>query len=268
MATIASIPIDNASPLVVFAGPCAIEGGNVFAIAETLKGVSERLGFPLVFKASFDKANRQSSRSERGCGIEEGLEILAEVKRRFALPVLTDIHLPEQAAVVAETVDCIQIPAFLCRQTDLVNAAAATGKTMNIKKGQFLAPDQMRSVVEKARSAGARDVLVTERGVTFGYHDLVFDPRSPAIMKEFAPVIFDVTHCVQRPGAGGETSGGDRRFVPDLLASAVAIGIAGVFIETHPDPASALSDRETQWPLADFEKLMKRVLMLDKAIKC
>lgn len=268
MAKIGSITIENDAPLAIIAGPCVIEESNAMAIAERLKAISIELGFPLIFKASFDKANRQSMKSARGTGMERGLAILADIRSKLSLPVLTDIHLPEQASPVAKIVDCLQIPAFLCRQTDLVLAAAATGKAVNIKKGQFLAPGQMKSVVEKARSGGARDVVVTERGAAFGYNDLVFDPRSLVVMKEFAPVVFDATHSVQRPGAGGETSGGDRGFIPALVSAAVAVGIAALFIETHPDPSNAPSDRETQWPLDEFRDLAKRALAIDRTAKC
>lgn len=268
MAQIGPVTFDNARALAVIAGPCVIEEESVFAIAESLKRCATERGFGLVFKASFDKANRQAFDSPRGCGLDRGLEILAEIKKRFDLPVLTDIHLPDEAARVAAVADCLQIPAFLCRQTDLVVAAARTGRPVNIKKGQFLAPEQMRFVVEKARSAGAADVLVTERGATFGYGDLVFDPRSLVVMRDFAPVIFDATHSVQRPASGAGQSGGDRRFVPALAAAAAAVGIAGLFVETHPDPAQALSDRETQWPLAGFPAFIDPLLKLDRVVKC
>ncbi len=266
MAQVGGIRFENDAPLALFAGPCLIEE-TAFETAARLKEIAERYGVPLVFKASYDKANRQSLESERGRGLEAGLEVLARIKRELGLPVLTDIHLPSEAEAVAAVADCLQIPAFLCRQTDLVVAAARTGRPVNIKKGQFLAPQQMESIVKKARAAGCRDVLVTERGASFGYGDLVFDPRALEIMKPFAPVVFDVTHAVQRPGAAGGSSGGDRRFVPALARAAVAVGMAGLFIETHPDPPSADSDRETQWPLDEFERLLVSLLPIDRAAK-
>lgn len=261
-----TIAFDNQKPLCVIAGPCMIET-IAFETATQLKEECETRGVGFVFKASFDKANRQSIDSARGVGIDEGLEILSDIKSKLGVPILTDIHLPSEAERVAAVADILQIPAFLCRQTDLVVAAAQTGRTINIKKGQFLAPAQMLSIVEKARSAGAKNILVTERGASFGYNDLVFDPRSIEIMKEFAPVIFDASHSVQRPGATGSGSGGDRKFIPALSKAAVALGIAGLFIETHPDPARALSDRETQWPLDKFGDLLDQILAIDRVVK-
>lgn len=266
MAQIGQVHFDNTSRLAVIAGPCMIEA-TAYKTAVRLKEETSRRNIPFVFKASYDKANRQSLSSARGVGLDEGLEILKKIRSDLDIPVLTDIHHPEEAIVASLVVDCLQIPAFLCRQTDLVVAAARTGKAVNIKKGQFLAPGQMLSIVSKAAASGASDILVTERGATFGYNDLVFDPRSLAIMKEFAPVIFDATHSVQKPGAAGEGSGGDRKFIPALARAAVAVGIAGVFIETHPDPTSALSDRDTQWPLDRFGDLLDELLRIDEAVK-
>ncbi|MBL4888888.1 MAG: 3-deoxy-8-phosphooctulonate synthase [Candidatus Lindowbacteria bacterium] len=268
MAKIGKIELINSNPLVVIAGPCAIEEDNVFDIAEKLVEVCSRHSVPFIFKASYDKANRQSLESARGCGIDKGLEILGAIKEKYGVPVLTDVHSVEEVAKVAKVVDCIQIPAFLSRQTDLVVAVAKSGRTVNIKKGQFLSPDQMESIVEKAAKSGAEDIVVTERGASFGYNDLIFDPRSLTIMKEFSPVIFDATHSVQKPGSGAGISGGDRKFIETLVRAAVAVGIAGLFIETHPDPANALSDRETQWPLDKFEELLLLATRIDKASKC
>lgn len=267
MAQIAAVTFDNKSPISVMAGPCVLEEAIALDTARHLKELSENLGFGLVFKASYDKANRQSAGSARGPGLAGARELFIEIKKETGLPIVTDIHLPAEADEAAEFADCLQIPAFLCRQTDIVVAAARTGKTVNIKKGQFLAPAQMESIVEKARKAGAMDVLVTERGASFGYNDLIFDPRSIAIMSEFAPVIFDASHSVQRPGAAGGSSGGDRKFIPALARAAVAVGLAGVFIETHPDPANALSDKATQWPLDEFVILIEELIRIDKAVK-
>lgn len=266
MAKIANIEISNTKPLVVIAGPCLIED-NVYEIAGKLSEISSRKKFHLIFKASYDKANRQSINSPRGAGIKKGLEVLKNIRKEFGLPILTDIHLPEEAETVAETADCIQIPAFLCRQTDIIVAAAKTGKPINIKKGQFLAPIQMKFIVDKALSCGAKDVFVTERGTCFGYGDLVFDPRSIEIMKEFAPVVFDVTHSVQKPAQNQGSSGGERKFVPALARAAAAVGIAGLFIETHPAPEKALSDKETQWPLDKFEELIDEIMRIDLLVK-
>lgn len=268
MATIGEIRFENDAPLAIIAGPCMIEEEErALATARRLKEIAARLGVGLVFKASYDKANRQSLASARGVGMVPGLAILKRIREELGLAILTDIHDVSEAEAVGEVVDCVQIPAFLCRQTDLVVAAARTGRTVNIKKGQFLAPPQMRSIVEKARAAGARDVLVTERGASFGYNDLIFDPRSLAIMKDFATVLFDASHSVQKPGASGNASGGERHFIPPLARAAAAVGVAGLYLETHPDPAAALSDRETQWPLDDFETLLAPILAVDRAVK-
>jgi len=257
-------------PLFVIAGPCVIESRElVLRTAERLRDVSRRLGVPLVFKASFDKANRSSGESFRGLGMHEGLEILAEVRRELGLAVLTDVHESEQAAPVAEVVDVLQTPAFLCRQTDFIRAVARAGKPVNIKKGQFLAPGEMRNVVIKAKQAsGADNILVCERGYAFGYNNLVSDMRSLAIMRETGcPVVFDATHSVQLPGGQGSASGGQREFVPVLARAAVAAGVAGVFMETHPDPARALSDGPNAWPLDLMEPLLKILKSVDDLVK-
>ncbi len=248
----------------LIAGPCVVEEGDVLPkVAETLARLQATLGIPVCFKASFDKANRARALSPRGPGIEAGLEALRRVKREFGLPVLTDIHETDQAAQASEVVDALQIPAFLCRQTDLLLAAGATGLPVNVKKGQWLAPEAMRGAVEKVQAGGSRDIAVTERGTAFGYGDLVVDMRSFARLKAASgvPVIFDATHSVQQPGQStGGTSGGNREFVPPLLAAAAAAGADGFFLETHPRPEKALSDGATQWPLGDLEELMRRTL--------
>jgi 2-dehydro-3-deoxyphosphooctonate aldolase (KDO 8-P synthase) len=253
----------HSAPLLV-AGPCAVEGDDVLArIAERLAELGERLALPVCFKASFDKANRARLDAPRGPGLEVGLAALERLKRRSGLPVLTDIHEAAQAAVVAEVVDALQIPAFLCRQTDLLVAAGRTGLPVNVKKGQWLAPEAMTGAVEKVRSGGSGDVAVTERGSAFGYGDLVVDMRSFARLRRATggPVLFDGTHAVQQPGLGaGGASDGVREHVPSLLAAAAAAGADGFFLETHPDPARAFSDAATQWPLAALEDLMTRTM--------
>ena len=245
----------------VLAGPCVIENREItLATASALAAVAARLGLPLVFKSSFDKANRTSVTSFRGPGLDEGLSILAEVKRETGLPVVTDIHHPEQAAPVAEVADVLQIPAFLCRQTDLLVAAAATGRVVNIKKGQFLAPWDMKNAVDKVRASGNDNVWLTERGSTFGYNNLVVDMRSITEMKKFdVPVVFDATHSVQIPGGLGGASGGQREYVPVLASAAVAAGADGVFMETHPDPDKALCDGPNSLPLDRVEGLLARL---------
>lgn len=269
MRTLCGRPIGENAPLTVLAGPCAIESeALVLHVATTLADIARRLGLALIFKSSFDKANRSSAASFRGPGLDEGLRILAKVRSETGLPVVTDIHLPQQAAVVAEVVDVLQIPAFLARQTDLIEAAAATGKPVNVKKGQFMAPADMAQVVAKARAAQRSDatVLLTERGTSFGYNNLVVDIRGLAIMAETGcPVIFDATHAVQLPGGLGDRSGGERRFVPLLARAAVAAGVDGVFIETHPDPDKALSDGPNAWPLDRFEGLLTVLQRLHEA---
>ncbi len=262
--------IANDTPMIVIAGPCVIESrAATLAVARRLAVLSRRLRVPIVFKASFDKANRQSIDAYRGVGIAAGLEVLAEVKRRTGLPILTDVHEPWQAAPAARVADILQIPAFLSRQTDLVVAAARTGRVVAIKKGQFLSPDQVPSIIEKVRRAGRnKRSFVIERGSTFGYGDLVVDLRSIARMKRAGiPVVFDATHSVQKPGATGKGSGGTREDIPALLCGAVAVGIAGIFIETHPNPVRAKSDAATQWPLKDLESLLRRALAIDRVVK-
>jgi 2-dehydro-3-deoxyphosphooctonate aldolase (KDO 8-P synthase) len=257
-------------PLFLIAGPCVIESRElVLRTAERLRAVCRQLQLPLVFKASFDKANRSSGESYRGLGMDEGLAILAEVRRELGLPVLTDVHEADQAAPVAAVVDVLQTPAFLCRQTDFVRAVAGAGKPVNIKKGQFLAPGEMRNVVAKARQAsGADNILVCERGYAFGYNNLVSDMRSLMILRDTGcPVVFDATHSVQLPGGQGNASGGQREFVPVLARAAVAAGVAGVFMETHPDPARALSDGPNAWPLDLMEPLLRTLKGIDQLVK-
>jgi len=248
------------APLLI-AGPCVIEGRDVaLRHAERLKGIVEGLGFTFVFKSSFDKANRTSLSSFRGPGLEEGLDILAEVKRKIGVRVLTDFHTEAQAAPVAEVCDILQVPAFLCRQTDLLIAAAETGKAINVKKGQFLAPENMKPVVEKLEQSGCDDILLTERGTTFGYGNLVVDFRSLPIMRAMGhPVIFDGTHSVQRPGGLGATSGGDRREVPGLVLAATAVGVDGYFMEVHEDPDNAKSDGPNMLQIEDLAPLLEQV---------
>ncbi len=246
--------------LTVLAGPCAIESLDVMReTAEELKKVTEKLGINYVFKSSYDKANRSSITSYRGLGMEKGLELLAKIKEEFELPIVTDIHTPDQAAVAAEVADILQIPAFLCRQTDLLVAAAKTGKIVNIKKGQFLAPQQMKSLVKKVEDAGNNQIMLTDRGVTFGYNNLVSDFRAIPIMKEFGyPVVFDATHSVQMPGSNGDSTGGDRRFVPILANAAMASGADVLFFEIHPNPDKALCDGPNMLFLKDAEKVFAK----------
>jgi 2-dehydro-3-deoxyphosphooctonate aldolase (KDO 8-P synthase) len=250
----------------ILAGPCVIEPGDVLPrVAAELARLQVTLGVPVCFKASFDKANRARLAGARGPGMEEGLKVLERIRRETGLPILTDIHEASQAAPAAEVVDVLQIPAFLSRQTDLLIAAGKTGKPVNVKKGQWMAPEQMAGAVEKVRGSGSREVAVTERGTFFGYGDLVVDMRSFARMREATgvPVIFDATHSVQQPGqGGGGTSGGHREFIPALIGAAAAAGADGFFLETHPDPARAPSDAATQWPLAELEGLLQRTLDL------
>ncbi|HEY0271314.1 MAG TPA: 3-deoxy-8-phosphooctulonate synthase [Sphingomonas sp.] len=261
--------------LFVIAGPCVIENERmILSTAQDLKTIADKLGILLIFKSSFDKANRSSGASFRGLGMDEGLRILEKVRDDIGLPVLTDIHAPEQVAAVAEVVDVLQTPAFLARQTDFIAAVARCGKPVNIKKGQLMAPGDMKHVIAKARQA-ARDAglpedrfMVCERGASFGYNNLVSDMRSLAIMRETGcPVVFDATHSVQLPGGQGETSGGQREFVPVLARAAVAVGIAGLFMETHPDPDRALSDGPNAWPLAKAEALLRELLAIDGVVK-
>jgi 2-dehydro-3-deoxyphosphooctonate aldolase (KDO 8-P synthase) len=262
--------IANCLPLTIIAGPCVLESrAQALEIAGFLKEISTRLGFGLVYKSSFDKANRTSTQSVRGMGLHEALPILAEVREVHGIPVTTDVHLPDQCSLVAEAVDILQIPAFLCRQTDLLIAAAETGRIVNVKKGQFLAPWDMKNVVAKITSTGNPNAMVTERGTSFGYNTLISDLRSLPIMarETGAPVVFDATHSVQQPGGQGATSGGQREFVPTLARAAVTTGIAAVFIETHPDPDHAPSDGPNMVPLSEFEGLIRSLLALDRLVK-
>ncbi|MBV9236910.1 MAG: 3-deoxy-8-phosphooctulonate synthase [Xanthobacteraceae bacterium] len=267
--TAGSARFGNDLPLAVIAGPCALESrAHALETATALKEITANLGIPLVYKTSFDKANRTSAASARGIGLDASLPIFAEVRERTGLPVLTDVHEAEQCRRVAEVVDILQIPAFLCRQTDLLLAAAETGRVINVKKGQFLAPWDMTNVVAKITGAGNRNVLVTERGVSFGYNTLVSDMRALPILRETgAPVIFDATHSVQQPGGQGSTSGGERKFVPVLARAAVAVGVAGVFIETHQDPDRAPSDGPNMVPLREMESLLRTLMAFDKLAK-
>ncbi len=258
-------------PLFLIAGPCPAESLELCVdVAGQLKEVCAGLGLPYIFKASYDKANRSSGKSARGPGLDAGLQLLAEVRRQVGVPVLTDVHAEADIAAVASVVDVLQTPAFLCRQTDFIHAVAGCGKPVNIKKGQFLAAGDMKHVVSKAREAndGADNLMVCERGASFGYNNLVSDMRSLAIMRETScPVVFDATHSVQLPGGQGTVSGGQREFVPVLARAAVAVGIAGLFMETHPCPEKALSDGPNSWPLARMASLLKTLVMLDRAVK-
>lgn len=256
-------------PFFLIAGPCVIESPALTTeIAGTLKEITARLGIAFVFKASFDKANRSSGSSYRGPGIEAGLRVLESVRREVGVPVLTDVHEDTPVAEVASVVDVLQTPAFLCRQTNFILSVASQGRPVNIKKGQFLSPWEMKNVVEKARSTGNESILVCERGFSFGYQNLVSDMRSLAILRETGcPVVFDATHSVQLPGGQGTSSGGQREFVPVLARAAVASGIAGLFMETHPDPARALSDGPNAWPLGRMEALLETLKRLDTAVK-
>jgi 2-dehydro-3-deoxyphosphooctonate aldolase (KDO 8-P synthase) len=266
----AAVAFGNALPFALIAGPCAMESrAHALEMAAALKEVAGKLGIGLVFKASFDKANRMAASSGRGLGMKEALPVFAEIREKLGLAVTTDVHETHQCAPVAEAVDLIQIPAFLSRQTDLLIAAAKTGKPVNIKKGQFLAPWDMKHAVEKVRGAGNPVVLVTERGASFGYNALVADMRSLPILAETtrAPVIFDATHSVQEPGGRGRASGGERRFVPVLARAAVAVGIAGLFIETHEDPEHAVSDGPTMLPLGEVAELLAELKAFDRLAK-
>jgi len=257
------------APLALIAGPCVLESrAHALEMAQALKEIAARLKIGLVYKSSFDKANRTSARSARGLGLREALPIFAEIREGVGLPVITDVHEAEQCAPTAEAVDVLQIPAFLCRQTDLLVAAARTGKPVNVKKGQFLAPWDMTHVVAKLLNAGNPNVLVTERGVSFGYNTLVSDMRALPILAETgAPVIFDATHSVQQPGGQGAASGGERRFVPVLARAAVAVGVAGIFLETHQDPDRAPSDGPNMLPLKELEPLVAELIEIDRLVK-
>jgi 2-dehydro-3-deoxyphosphooctonate aldolase (KDO 8-P synthase) len=261
--------LNSRARLSLIAGPCVIESEKLcLEVASRLKQVCQRLGINFIFKASYDKANRTSGGSFRGPGLSTGLAVLAKVRAEVGVPVLTDVHTEEQVAAAAQVADILQIPAFLCRQTDLIAAAARTGRIVNVKKGQFLSPQEMGQVVKKTETAGGRWILVTERGTTFGYNNLVADMRSIPIMRKFGyPVIFDATHSVQLPGGGGDKSSGQREFAPVLARCAVAAGAAGVFIETHPRPDKALSDGPNMIPLAEMEELLTGLVKVRKAVK-
>jgi 2-dehydro-3-deoxyphosphooctonate aldolase (KDO 8-P synthase) len=266
-------------PFFLIAGPCVVESRQLaFDTAGELKEITSALGIPFIYKSSYDKANRSSNKSFRGLGMDKGLEILSDVRKELGVPVLTDVHAIDEIAAVAAAVDVLQTPAFLCRQTDFICAVAVAGKPVNIKKGQFLAPGDMKNVVEKARDAARQDrpddahagehLMVCERGASFGYNNLVSDMRSLAIMRETGcPVVYDATHSVQLPGGQGTSSGGQREFVPVLARAAIASGVAGVFMETHPDPAKALSDGPNAWPLQYMKQLLQTLKQLDEAVK-
>src|SRR5690348_13074296 len=257
-------------PFFLIAGPCVVESEQLqMDVAGQLRDMTKQLGIPFVFKSSYDKANRSSGKSYRGPGMQKGLEILAKVRKEIGVPVLTDVHTEEEVPTVAKVVDVLQTPAFLCRQTDFIHAVARSGKPVNIKKGQFLAPSDMKNVVDKAREAsGSDNIMVCERGASFGYNNLVSDMRSLAIMRDTGcPVVFDATHSVQLPGGQGTSSGGQREFVPVLARAAVATGVSGLFMETHPDPASAKSDGPNAWPLDRMESLLTTLVELDRLVK-
>jgi 2-dehydro-3-deoxyphosphooctonate aldolase (KDO 8-P synthase) len=266
---LASFEVGAERPFFLIAGPCVIESeALVIEVAGRLRDITETLGIAFVFKASFDKANRSSRSSFRGPGLDKGLEALARVRKQIGVPVLTDVHEDTPLAEVAEVVDVLQTPAFLCRQTNFIVAACSQGKPVNIKKGQFLSPWEMQNVVDKARSTGNDQIMVCERGFSFGYNNLVSDMRSLAVMRATGcPVVFDATHSVQLPGGKGDASGGQREFVPVLARAAVAAGVAGLFMETHPDPAKALSDGPNAWPLDRMGSLLTTLVELDLAVK-
>jgi len=267
--TVGAVRFGNELPLALIAGPCQLESrAHALEMASALKEIAARVGIGLVFKTSFDKANRTSASAARGVGLEAALPVFAEIRETLGLPVLTDVHDAEQCAAAAQAVDVLQIPAFLCRQTDLLIAAAKTGRVVNVKKGQFLAPWDMKNVVAKLTGAGNPNVLLTERGASFGYNTLVSDMRAlPIMQRTGAPVIFDATHSVQQPGGQGTSSGGEREFVPVLARAAVAVGVAGVFIETHQDPDRAPSDGPNMVPLKDMESLLTRLVAFDRLAK-
>jgi 2-dehydro-3-deoxyphosphooctonate aldolase (KDO 8-P synthase) len=268
--SVGAVRFGNDLPLALIAGPCALESrAHALEMASALKEIAAKAGVGLVFKTSFDKANRTSARSARGAGLDAALPVFAEIRDTLKVPVLTDVHEAAQCARLAEAVDVLQIPAFLCRQTDLLIAAAKTGRAVNVKKGQFLAPWDMKNVVEKITGVGNRNVLVTERGVSFGYNTLVSDMRALPILKRetHAPVVFDATHSVQQPGGQGERSGGEREFVPVLARAAVAVGVAAVFIETHQDPDRAPSDGPNMLPLKEMEPLLRELVEFDRLAK-
>jgi 2-dehydro-3-deoxyphosphooctonate aldolase (KDO 8-P synthase) len=266
---VGAITFAQTRPIAVFAGPCQMESrAHALEMAAALHEISRKLGLGLVYKSSFDKANRTSLGGKRGIGLAAALPVFAEIKEKYGLAIVTDVHEPEQCALLAPVVDVLQIPAFLCRQTDLLVAAAKTGRVIKIKKGQFLAPWDMKNVVAKVTGSGNANILLTERGASFGYNTLVVDMRAlPQMAETGAPVIFDATHSVQQPGGQGTSSGGDRRYVPPLARAAVAVGIAGLFIETHQNPDAAPSDGPNMVPLRDFEALMRQLMAIDAVVK-
>ena len=266
---IANIKLGGENPLCIGAGPCVIESEDVvFSTAQKLKEFCERTRLPFIFKSSYDKANRTSLSSFRGPGLEKGLEILSALKKKLDIPVISDIHSIEQIKPASEVLDILQIPAFLCRQTDLIVAASKTGKPVNIKKGQFIAPWDFKNIVDKFISTGNNDIIITERGTSFGYNNLIVDFRGIPIMRSFGyPVIFDVTHSLQLPGGQGSCSGGQREFAEPLARAAVAVGVDGLFMEVHPKPDEALSDGSNMWPLHELEDLLKRLLEIDGTVK-
>ncbi|MDR2616679.1 MAG: 3-deoxy-8-phosphooctulonate synthase [Endomicrobium sp.] len=265
-----NVVLSNNKPLVIIAGPCVIESqDHAFKMATSLKKITSQLRVPFIFKSSYDKANRSSVQSYRGPGIDEGLEILAKIKKELKVPILTDVHSPEQAKKAAEFVDFLQVPAFLSRQTDLIKACAVTGKPVNVKKGQFLAPEDMFNVVKKFEKFGNNQISLTERGASFGYHNLVVDFRGLEIMKGTShPVIFDATHSVQLPGGGGTYTAGNREFILPLSKAAVALGISALLIEVHDNPDKALSDGANSLDLRDFKRILKTIKAIDKVAKC
>lgn len=266
---IGKITVSNKLPLVLIAGPCVLESrAHALEMASALTEITKKLGIPLIYKTSYDKANRTSIHGQRGMGLEASLDIFAEIRESFGCPVLTDIHTPEQCSLVSQAVDVLQIPAFLCRQTDLLKAAAETGLAINIKKGQFLAPWDMKNVVKKMEAFGNANILLCERGASFGYNTLVSDMRSLPIMASTGyPVVFDATHSVQQPGGAGASTGGERHFVPVLARAAVAVGVASIFMETHQDPDNAPSDGPNMVPLKEMEALLKHLIALDQLTK-
>ena len=266
---IGNVAIGGGAPLALIAGPCVIEDpARTLQIGRDIQAIAGKLGMPYIFKASFDKANRSSFHSFRGPGLDEGLKILATIKRELGVPALSDIHEAAQAAAAAEVIDVLQIPAFLCRQTDLLHAAAQSGLPVNVKKGQFLSPAEMKNVVDKLEQSGCRSILLTERGSSFGYNNLVVDMRSLSILRSYGyPVVFDATHSVQLPGGGGDRSAGQREFVPVLSRAAAAVGIDALFLEVHDDPAQALSDGPNMVPVGELEALLTQVLAVDQSIR-
>lgn len=266
---IGEIRIGKGNPLVLIAGPCVIENEEItFTTAQKLKEVCDRLGISLIFKSSFDKANRTSGSSFRGPGIDQGLKILSEVKKRFSIPVISDIHAVDEVKPASEVLDALQIPAFLCRQTDLILSSSRTGKPVNVKKGQFLAPWDVKHIIEKFTSTGNQNLLLTERGTSFGYNNLIVDFRGFSVIRSFGyPMLFDVTHSLQLPGGEGSSSGGQREFAPSLARAAVATGVDGLFIEVHPDPMKALSDASTMIPLNEIEGLLQQTKTLHDMVR-